>query len=81
MIDEQEVLEFFIQSIEQQIEFLEAMDHDKVVFEGLKLLLSDNVTGEGKIRVRFSLMNKHFHLSFLSYKDFMHRYIKGNLKN
>ena len=64
MIDEQDVLELLIQSIEQQIDSLEDTDHDKVVHSELKLLLSDNVTEDGKIHIRSSLMNKHFHLSF-----------------
>lgn len=81
MINEQDILDLFIQTIEQQIEFLEDMDHDKATLDELKLLLSDNVTEDGKIQIRSSLMNRHFHLSFSSYKDFMHRFVKGHLYN
>ncbi len=81
MIDEQDILELLIQSIEQQIDSLEDTDHDKVVHSELKLLLSDNVTEDGKIHIRSSLMNKYFHLSFSSFKDYMHRFVKGHLYN
>ncbi len=81
MIDEQYIIGLFIQSIEQQIESLEDTDHDKAALDELKLLLSDNVTEDGKIHIRSSLMNKHFHHSFSSYKDYIHRFVKGHLYN
>jgi hypothetical protein len=81
MINEQDIFELLIQSIEQQIDSLEDTSHDKAVHGEPKLLLSDNVTENGKIHIRSSLMNKHFHLSFLIYKDFLHRYVKGHLNN
>jgi len=83
MIDEKEILELFIQSIEQQIEALGDgyQDKDKAIFDELILLLSDNVSEEGEIHVRPSLLNKQFHLSFSNYKDFMLKYEKGYLCN
>ncbi|GAX62098.1 poly(3-hydroxyalkanoate) synthetase [Candidatus Scalindua japonica] len=81
MIKEQDILKLFIEFIEQQIETLEDTEHDKDVLDGLKLLLSDNVTENGEINVRSSLMNKHFHVSFTSYKDHMRRFVKEHLNN
>ncbi len=56
MIDEQDIIELLIESIEQQIDSLEDTDQDKAVYGELKLLLSDNVTDDGKIHIRSSLM-------------------------
>ncbi len=81
MIEEQDILELFIQSIEQQIESLENTEYDKITLDELKLLLSDNVTKDGKIQTRYSLLNKYFHHSFKSYKDVMDRYTKGHMNN
>lgn len=83
MIDEEEVLELFIQSIEQQIGSLgdAYQGENQTVFDELKLLLSDNVSEEGDIHVRPSLLNKQFHLSFSNYKDFMLKYEKEYLYN
>ena len=81
MIDEQEVLHLFIQSIEQQIESMEEADVDIESIDELKLLLSDNLVDDGMVHVRKSLMNKTFHLSFSNYKDFMHKYEKEHLRN
>ncbi len=81
MIEEQDILELFIQSIEEQIDSMADTDHDEVVLDELKLLLSDNVMEDGEIYIRSSLMNKHFHLSFSSYRAFMRRFVKEHLNN
>ncbi len=81
MIDEEDVLLLFIQSIVQRIESLENTDVDYAIIDELKMLLSDNIAEDGMIHVRKSLMNKTFHLSFSNYKDFMNKYEKEHLRN
>ena len=81
MIDEQEVLHLFIESILQNIESLENTDVDNATVDELRLLLSDNIAEDGMIHVRKSLMNKTFHHSFSNYKDFMNKYEKEHLRN
>ncbi len=81
MIDEQEVLHLFIESILQNIEYLENTDVDNATVDELRLLLSDNIAKDGMIHVRKSLMNKTFHLSFSNYKYFMNKYEKEHLCN
>ena len=81
MIDEEDVLHLFIQSILQHIESIGDTDVDIATIEELKLLLSDNIAGNGLVHVRKSLMNKAFHLSFSNYKDFMNKYEKGHMHN
>ncbi len=83
MINEQDILELFIKSIRQQIEALEDMDTDpnNTVLDELKLLLSDNVSENGNIHVRSSLLNKSFHLSFSNYKFYMSKYDNEHLHN
>ncbi|MBT3877481.1 MAG: hypothetical protein HON76_09135 [Candidatus Scalindua sp.] len=81
MIYNEEILDLFIQSIGQQIESLGDTYQDKVIGDELKLLLLDNVSEDGDICVRPSLLNKQFHLSFSSYKDVMLKYEKGHLYN
>ncbi len=83
MINEQDVLELFIKSIRQQIEALTNIDTDQsnMVLDELRLLLSDNVSENGKIHVRYSLLNKTFHLSFSNYKFYMSKYDKEHLCN
>ncbi len=81
MIYDEEILQLFIQSTEQQIESLGDTYQDKVIIDELKLLLSDNVSEGGEICIRPSLLNKQFHLSYSSYKDVMLKYEKGHLCN
>ena len=81
MIDEQEVLHLFIQSIVQQIESMEETDVDIESIDELKLLLSDNLADDGMVHVRKSFMNKSFHLSFSNYKYHMNIFKKGNMNN
>ena len=81
MIDEQEVLHLFIQSISQQIESMENTDVDIAAIDELKLLLSDNIADDGMVHVRKSLMNKTFHLSFTNYKYYMNIFKKEHLNN
>ncbi len=81
MINEQEVLQLFIQSISYQIESMENTNVDIAAIDELKLLLSDNLVDDGIVHVRKSLMNKAFHLSFSHYKYYMDKYEKGHLNN
>ncbi len=83
MINEQDILELFIKSIRQQIEALEVMDidQDNTILDELRLLLSDNIAEDGNIHVRYSLLNKAFHLSFSNYKFHMSKYDIENLRN
>ncbi len=83
MINEQDILELFVKSIRQQIETLEDMDidQDNTILDELRLLLSDNIAENGNINVRFSLLNKTFHLSFSNYKFYMSKYDKEHLRN
>ncbi len=81
MINEQEVLQLFIQSISYQMESMENTNVDIAAIDELKLLLSDNLVDDGIVHVRKSLMNKAFHLSFSNYKYYMDKYEKGHLSN
>ncbi len=81
MIQEEDILKLFIRTIEQEIESLERNDHNEAIFELLTLLLSDNVSSDGKILTRYSLLNKKFHLSFSNHKDYMSKYIEKHLQN
>ncbi len=79
-IDQEEYIKIY-KSIKKRIEFLEANDPDNKNLDELKLLLSDNLSKDGKIHNRSSLMNKNFHLFCLNYKDTMHKYETGHLYN
>ena len=68
-------------TIQERIKYLEGSDPDNPVIDELKLLLSDNLSKEGKIHNRSSLMNKNFHLFFSNCKDYMHKYETGHLYN
>ena len=70
-----------IKTIKERIEYLENNDPGNPNLEELKLLLSDNVSKDGKIQVRFSLMNKKAHYHFSNYTDYLHRYEKEHLCN
>ena len=47
-----------INTIMERIEYLENNDPDNANLDELRLLLSDNVSKEGKVHIRFSLLNK-----------------------
>jgi hypothetical protein len=79
-IDQAEYIKLF-ESIKNGIRLLEANDPNNENIDELKLILSDNVTPDGKIHNRSSLMNKNFHLFYLNYKDCMHKYRTGHLYN
>ncbi len=70
-----------IKTIKERIEYLENNDPGNPNLEELKLLLSDNVSKDGKIQVRFSLLNKKAHYHFSNYADYLHRYEKEHLCN
>ena len=79
-IKQEEYIRLF-KSIKKGIELLEANDPKNENIDELKLMLSDNVSLDGKIYNRSSLMNKNFHLFYSNYKDCMHNYNTGHLYN
>ena len=79
-INQEEYIKLF-ESIKKGIELLEANDPKNGNIDELKLILSDNVSQDGKIHNRSSLMNKNFHLFYLNYKDCMDKYNTGHLYN
>ena len=70
-----------IKTIKERIEYLENNDPGNPNLDELKLLLSDNVSEDWKIQVRFSLLNKKAHYHFSNYTDYLHRYEKEHLCN
>jgi hypothetical protein len=68
-----------IKTISDCLEILENNDPENPKIEELKLLLSDNISEDGKIR--FSLLNKKAHYHFSNYTDYLHRYEKEHLCN
>ena len=70
-----------IKTITERIEYLEHNDPGNPNLDELKLLLSDNVSKDGKIQVRHSLLNKKAHYHFSNYTDYLHRYEKEHLCN
>ena len=79
-IDQEEYIKLF-KSIKKGIDLLEANEPDNENIDELKLILSDNVTQDGKIHNRSSLINKHFHLFYSNYKDCMQKYNSGHMYN
>ncbi len=70
-----------INTIVEQIEYLENNDPDNTNLDELKLLLSDNISQEGQIQIRFSLLNKKAHHYFSNYTNYLRRYNKEHLCN
>ena len=70
-----------IKTITERIEYLENNDPDNPSLDELKLLLSDNIAKDGKIKVRFSLLNKKAHYHFSNYTNYLLRYEKEHLRN
>ena len=80
MLSEKEIYKF-IKALILRIGYLEANDPDNPNLDKLKLLLSDNVSEEGKIRIKPSSLNKQAHLFFSNCTDYMYNYKKGHLYN
>jgi hypothetical protein len=78
---DEEVYSTLIETIMERIEFLENNDPDNSIIDELKLLLSDNVSKDGKIQIRFSLLNKKAYYYFSNYTNYLHRYEKEHLCN
>ena len=76
-----EVLAQLIKSIRKSIEFLEANDTDNADLDELKLLLSDNLSKEGKIHIRPSLLNIEAHYYVSNCTEYLKRYEKECLCN
>jgi hypothetical protein len=80
MLSEKEIYKF-IKALILRIKYLEANDPDNPNLDKLKLLLSDNVSEEGKIRIKPSSLNKQAHLFFSNCTDHMYNYKKKRLCN
>ncbi len=80
MLSEKEIYKF-IKALILRIKYLEDNDPDNPNLDKLKLLLSDNVSEEGKIRIKPSSLNKQAHLFFSNCTDHMYKYKKENLSN
>ncbi len=80
MLSEKEIYKF-IKAIIQRIRYLETNDPVNPNLNKLKLLLSDNVSEEGKIRIKPSVLNKQAHLFFSNCTDHMYKYKKEHLYN
>ncbi len=78
---EKEVYLTLINTIMERIEYLENDDPDNACLDELRLLLSDNVSKEGKIHIRSSLLNKKAYHYFSNYTNYLHRYKKEHLCN
>ncbi len=70
-----------IKTLIERIEYLENNDPDNPNLDELKLLLSDNVSKDGKVQIRFTLLNKKAHYYFTNYTNYLHRYEKEHLCN
>ncbi len=79
-INQEEYIRLF-KSIKKGIEILEESDPENENIDELRLILSDNVSQDGKIHNRSSLMNKNFHLFYSNYKDCMQKYKTGHMYN
>ena len=78
---DKEVYLSLINTIIGRIEYLENNDPDNANLDELRLLLSDNVSKEGNIHIRSSLLNKKAHHYFLNYTNYLHKYKKEHLCN
>jgi len=78
---EKEVYLALINTIMERIEYLENNDPDNATIDELKLLLADNVSKEGKMHIRSSLLNKKAHHYFTNYTNYLHKYNKEHLCN
>ncbi len=80
MLSEKEIYKF-IKALILRIKYLEDNDPDNPNLDKLKLLLSDNVSEEGKIRIKSSSLNKQAHLFFSNCVVYKDRFEKENLYN
>lgn len=78
---EKEIYMKFIKIIKDRIEFLEHNDPENSSLDELKLLLSDNVSDDGKIHIRYSLLNKQAHHLFSNYNYHLEKFNKEHLYN
>ncbi|MBS1258510.1 MAG: hypothetical protein MAG551_01569 [Candidatus Scalindua arabica] len=78
---EKDVYLALINTIVERIEYLENNDPDNANLEELRLLLSDNVSKEGKVQIRSTLLNKKAHHYFSNYTNYLNKYNKEHLCN
>ena len=78
---EKEVYLALINTIVERIEYLENNDPDNANLDELRLLLSDNVSKDGKIHIRSTLLNKKAHNYFSNYTNYLNKYKKEHLCN
>ncbi len=80
MLSEKEIYKF-IKALIQRINYLETNNPNNPNLDKLKLLLSDNVSEDGKIRIKAYVLNKQAHLFFSNCTDHMYKYKKERLCN
>jgi hypothetical protein len=80
MLSEKEIYKF-IKALIQRINYLETNYPDNPNLDKLKLLLSDNVSEDGKIRITPSVLNKQAHLFFSNCTDYIYKYKEEHLCN
>ena len=78
---DKEVYLALINTIMERIEYLEDNDPDNANLDELRLLLSDNVSKEGKIHIRPTLLNKKAYHYFSNYTNYLNMYKKEHLCN
>ena len=78
---DKEVYLALINTITERIEYLENSEPGNANLDELRLLLSDNVSKEGKIHIRPSLLNKKAYHYFSNYTNYLHKYKKEHLCN
>ena len=80
MITKEEI-NTFIDAIKRRIKYLEDNVPDNVYLYELKLLLSDNISRNGDVHIRSSLLNKNAHLFFANCAHYLYKYTKDHLNN
>jgi Zn-dependent metalloprotease len=78
---EKDVYLALINTIMERIEYLENNDPDNANLDELRLLLSDNVSKDGKIHIRSSLLNKNAYNYFSNYTNYLNKFEKEHLCN
>jgi hypothetical protein len=68
-----------INTIMERIEYLENNDPDNANLDELRLQLSDNVSKDGKIHIRSTLLNKKAHYYFSNYTNYLNKCKKEHL--
>jgi hypothetical protein len=78
---EKEIYLALINTIVERIEYLENNEPDNANLDELRLLLSDNVSKDGKMHIRSFLLNKKAYNYFSNYANYLNKYEKEHLCN